>query len=47
MTEPKVTLTLETAEFLRSVLATVTLKASDPNFDQLAAAITKAREELG
>lgn len=46
MTEPKVTLTPETAEFLRAVLATVTLKANDPNFDELAAAVSKAREEL-
>lgn len=47
MTEPKkVSITSETAEFLKAVLATVTIKADDPNFDQLAAAISKARQEL-
>ncbi len=53
MTEPKktpltadITLTPETAEFLRAVLATVTIKADDPNFDQVAAAISRARQEL-
>lgn len=48
MTEPKkTTLTPETAAFLKSVLATVTIKADNPDFDALAAAVSKARDELG
>lgn len=47
MTEPKVTLTPETAAFLREVLSTVTLKAGDANFEAVTAAIIQAKKELG
>lgn len=46
MTEPKITLTPETAVFLRQVLATVQVRAGDENFEAVTAAIVKAQKEL-
>ena len=50
MTEPKpkgVTLSDSTADMFRQILAQVQISPASPNFEDDAAALTKARKELG
>lgn len=46
MTAPKITVTPEVAAFLLQIIDGLQLQASNPQFEQAAAMIVKARQEL-